>query len=146
VALGTRSSLASLPSTIHSLVDKLGFDHTEVNLYTPLGVTICRYGNVIYFALAAFFIAQLYETSLGMAEILTVLVASILAGMATAGATGVLTLSMMTIVLEPLGLPWSAAIVLFIAIDPIVDPLRTLLIVHTNMAATSVIGSRPAAG
>jgi Na+/H+-dicarboxylate symporter len=46
---------------------------------------------------------------------------------------------MLNLVLQPLGLPLEAVLVLFIAIDPIVDPIRTLGIVHTGIAATAVI-------
>ena len=59
--------------------------------------------------------------------------------MATSGVTGILTLTMLGIVLDPLGLPLEAVLVLFIAIDPLIDPMRTLGIVHTAMAVTTVI-------
>ncbi|MEL7330376.1 MAG: dicarboxylate/amino acid:cation symporter, partial [Cyanobacteria bacterium J06559_1] len=50
-----------------------------------------------------------------------------------------LTLTMLGIVLEPLQLPLEAVLVLFVAIDPVMDPFRTLGIVHTGVAATAVI-------
>jgi Na+/H+-dicarboxylate symporter len=45
---------------------------------------------------------------------------------------------MMTFILDPVGLPFDAVLILFIAIDPIVDPLRSLAIVHTNCATTMI--------
>jgi proton glutamate symport protein len=68
-----------------------------------------------------------------------VIIGSIFAGMATSGVTGVLTLTMLGLVLEPLKLPLEAVLVLFVAIDPLMDPLRTLGIVHTGMATTALI-------
>lgn len=53
--------------------------------------------------------------------------------------TGILTLTMLGIVLEPLQLPLEAVLVLFVAIDPIINPFRTLGIVHTGIAATAII-------
>ena len=82
---------------------------------------------------------QLYDKPLALDNVLIVIVGSIFAGMATAGVTGILTLTMLGIVLEPLHLPLEAVLVLFVAIDPMMDPLRTLGIVHTGIAATSVI-------
>ncbi len=142
IALGTRSSLATIPSALAALHTKLGFDKTNTNLLVPLGVTICRYGSIIYFAIATIFIAQLYDAQLGVQGYIIVLIGSILAGMATSGATGVLTLSMMLLVLEPLGLPFEAVLVLFIAIDPIIDPLRTLLIVYAACATSALISGK----
>ena len=76
-----------------------------------------------------------------MTELVMVVFGSIFAGMATSGVTGVLTLTMLGLVLEPLQLPLEAVLVLFIAIDPIVDPFRTLGIVYTGMATTAVIAN-----
>ncbi|MCP3927352.1 MAG: dicarboxylate/amino acid:cation symporter [Desulfobacterales bacterium] len=142
IALGTRSSLATIPSCLEALHTKLGFDKTNTNILVPLGVTLCRFGSIVYFALATIFITQLYDVQLGTQGYIIALIGSILAGMATSGATGVLTLSMMILVLEPLGLPFEAVLVLFIAIDPIIDPFRTLLIVYAACASSALISGR----
>lgn len=139
LALATSSSLACIPSAISALTDGLGFDRQTTQLVTPLSITLCRFGSVIYFALAALFVAQLYNKDLSGEQLAIVTILSILAGMATSGATGVLTLTMLDIVLNPLRLPLEAVLVLFIAIDPILDPFRTLGIVHTGIAATALV-------
>jgi Na+/H+-dicarboxylate symporter len=139
LALATSSSLACLPSAIAQLSGKLQFKRQTVNLVTPLSITLCRFGSVIYFVLGTIFVAQLYQTSFGITELIIVLFGSIFAGMATSGVTGVLTLTMLGLVLEPLQLPLEAVLVLFIAIDPLIDPFRTLGIVYTGMATTAVI-------
>lgn len=139
IVLATRSSLATIPAALSALHDKLAFDKETTNLLVPLGVTIGRFGNVFFFAFSTIFIAQLYDVSLGLQGLLIVFIGSIFGGMATSGATGVLTLSMMLIVLDPLGLPFEAVLVLFIAIDPIIDPMRSLLIVNTACTATTMI-------
>jgi Na+/H+-dicarboxylate symporter len=59
--------------------------------------------------------------------------------MASSGATGIVTLATLGIVLQPLGLPLEAVLVLLIAIDPIMDPLRTLCNVHSGIVATTLI-------
>ncbi|MEO1590376.1 MAG: cation:dicarboxylase symporter family transporter [Cyanobacteria bacterium J06632_22] len=142
LALATSSSLACLPSAITQLSDTLGFNRQTVNLVTPLSITVCRFGSVVYFALGAVFVAQLYDEPLGLGSIFIIVVGSIFAGMATSGVTGILTLTMLGIVLEPLQLPLEAVLVLFAAIDPVMDPFRTLGIVHTGIAATAMIADR----
>ncbi|MGD1951080.1 MAG: dicarboxylate/amino acid:cation symporter [Leptolyngbyaceae cyanobacterium] len=146
LALATSSSLACLPSSIAQLSEALKFNRQTVNLVTPLSITICRFGSVIYFALGSLFVMQLYDKPLSLGSVIIVIAGSIFAGMATAGVTGILTLTMLGIVLEPLQLPLEAVLVLFVAIDPIMDPFRTLSIVHTGIAATAVIADVEAVG
>ena len=146
LALATSSSLACLPSSIAQLSEALKFNRQTVNLVTPLSITICRFGSVIYFALGSLFVMQLYDKPLSLGSVIIVIAGSIFAGMATAGVTGILTLTMLGIVLEPLQLPLEAVLVLFVAIDPIMDPFRTLSIVHTGIAATAVIADVDNAG
>ena len=142
IALATRSSFATLPSAMKALNQKLGFFENTTKLYIPLGITLGRFGNILYFALAAMFVSQLYATPVTMGSIFIVLIGSIFAGTATAGATGLTTLSLMSIVLAPMGLPIDAVLILFMTIDTIIDPLRTLLIVHSNMAVNALVAGK----
>lgn len=141
VTFSTRNSLVSMPTAIEEMVTKLKFDHGLVNLVIPLGVSLCRYGNVAYFSFATIFISQIYNTPLSGAEYVIILLGSVLAGFTTSGASGVVTLPMMTLILDPLGLPLGAVLVLFVAIDPLIDPFRSLIIVYGNCAATALVSS-----
>ncbi len=146
IALATRSSFATLPSAMKALDQKLGFFESTTKLYIPLGITLGRFGNILYFALAAMFVSQLYASSMTIGGLFIVIIGSIFAGTATAGATGLSTLALMSIVLEPLGLPVEAVLILFMTIDTIIDPLRTLLIVHTNMAVNALVAGKVTKG
>jgi Na+/H+-dicarboxylate symporter len=139
LALATTSSLACLPAAISSLTEQLHFDRQTTDLVTPLSITLCRFGSVIYFAAATMFVIQLYQKPMTLSVFIMIIVGAILAGMATSGVTGILTLTMLSLVLDPLKLPLDAVLVLFVAIDPIMDPFRTLSIVHTGMATTSMV-------
>jgi proton glutamate symport protein len=138
----TRSSMATLPTAITCLDEKMRFDSTAVNLTLPLGITLFRVGYIFYFGIAVFFVAQIYGMNLVFMHYLMIFLGVIFAGIATAGATGIVVLSMISIVLRPLGLPVEAVLVIFIAIDPIVDPFVTFLNVYVNMAAASLIAKR----
>ncbi len=142
IALATRSSFATLPSAMKALNQKLGFFENATKLYIPLGITLGRFGNILYFALATVFVSQLYGSPLTTGSIFIALIGSIFAGTATAGATGLTTLGLMSIVLEPMGLPIEAVLILFMTIDTIIDPLRTLLIVHSNMAVNALVAGK----
>ena len=143
LALATRSSATCMPIMIESLVERLGFARSRVELLVPLSVSLLRIGPVVYYVCATMFIAQLYGRSLTFVEIVIVLVASILAGFASAGMTGLVTVSLVGMTCSYLGLPFEAAFVLFLAVDPICDMLRTLVLVIGNTAAVSVVCPRP---
>ena len=66
--------------------------------------------------------------------------ASVLAGVAASGAPGIAALSMMSIILVPLGLPVEVAVILLVAIDPIIDPILTVMNILSNCALTCVVG------
>ncbi len=143
LALATRNSATCMPIMIESLVDRLGFARSRVELMVPLSVTLLRIGPVIYYVAATMFIAQLYGKSLGLPELSIIVAASILAGFASAGMTGLLTVSLVGLTCNYLGLPFEAAFILFLAVDPICDMLRTLVLVIGNNAAVSLICPRP---
>lgn len=142
LALATTSSLACLPAAIASLHEALNFDRQTTDLVTPLSITLCRFGSIIYFAAAAMFVVQLYQKPLDISMLLIIVVGSVFAGMATSGVTGILTLTMLGLVLDPIKLPLDAVLVLFVAIDPIINPFRTLSIVQTGMATTAMIADQ----
>jgi Na+/H+-dicarboxylate symporter len=143
LALATRNSAACMPSMIESLVDGLGFARSRVELMVPLTVSLLRVGPMVYYVCATLFIAQLYGHPLGVAEVCTVLLASVLAGFASAGMTGLVTVSLIGMTCVYLSLPFEAAFILFLAVDPLCDMLRTLILVIGNTAAVTVICPRP---
>ncbi len=139
LALATTNAFACLPSTISAMTDGFKFERQAINVVVPLAVTVGRFGQIVYFAFASLFVAQLYKLELGVGSLSIVIVGAIFAGIASSGATGIATLTTMNVVLQPLGLPLDAVLVLFLAIDPIMDPFRTLCTLHSGIAATTVI-------
>ena len=82
---------------------------------------------------------ELYGLSLNVSQILLIVFLSVLAAIAGAGAPGLVSISMVSIVLLPLGLPAQAITILLIAIYPIIDPITTVANVKTNLAIAAVI-------
>ncbi|MGJ7530149.1 dicarboxylate/amino acid:cation symporter [Variovorax sp. GB1P17] len=143
LALATRSSATCMPIMIESLVTRLGFARSRVELLVPLTVSLLRIGPVVYYVCATMFIAQIYGRSLSPVEIGIVLTSSVLAGFASAGMTGLVTVSLVGMTCAYLGLPFEAAFILFLAVDPVCDMLRTLVLVIGNTAAVAVVCPRP---
>ena len=57
--------------------------------------------------------------------------------------SGLATLSLVGTTCGYLGLPFEAAFILFVAVDPICDIARTVLIVFGNSAAVAVVCPKP---
>ena len=142
LAFTTRSSFACIPSCVQSLADKLSFERITTNLFIPLGITLGRYGNIFYFSLTTIFIAQIYNIDLSFNEIIITIIGSIMAGLATAGSTGIATLAALSIITLPLGIPLEAILIVLIALDVVIDPMRTLLIVNTNLMSGAIISKK----
>lgn len=145
LALATRSSATCMPVMIESLADRLGFARSRVELLVPLSVSLLRIGPMLYYVCATLFIAQLYGRSLSFGEVTLVMAASVLAGFASAGMSGLVTISLTGMACSYLGLPFEAAFILFVAVDPLCDMLRTLVIVIGNTAAVALICPKPLA-
>lgn len=143
LALATRSSVSCMPAMVEALASDLGFARARVELLVPLLTSLLRTGPVLYYVSATLFVAQLYGRDLSAAEMGLVLAAASLAGFASAGMSGLVTLSLTGMVCGYLGLPFEAAFILFVAVDPVCDMLRTLVLVIGNTAAVSAICPRP---
>lgn len=118
---------------------KLKFDRTGVELTVPLSFTVNRIGSIAYYAIATVFIANIYGAPMGVTGLLVVLFGSILAGLASAGTTGILTVATVAVVCDLLKLPSEAVLVLLIAVDPLMDMIRTASHVHGNVAVTAFV-------
>ncbi|MDD5090208.1 MAG: cation:dicarboxylase symporter family transporter [Candidatus Wallbacteria bacterium] len=143
VAFGTFSSYAAMPFAINSLIGKFHYEKKTTNLVMPLGITVCRPGTILNLSLSTVFIAQLFGVSImDNCNWLIILFGAIVAGLSAAGAPSAIEISALSIVLAPLGLPLSVAMILLLAVDPITDPIRTVLNVITNCSITSLTAER----
>lgn len=132
VALGTASSFATIPAALNALKNNLKADKNICDLIIPLGMTINPPASVLQFAISSLFIAQIYGMELGFNELTIIFVGSMLAGLASSSTPSIVGLSMIAMILDPLGLPSGVAIILLVAIDPVIDPIITALNVQAN--------------
>lgn len=138
ISLASGSSTASLPSSILSM-QRFNYDENLVKLFIPLGAVVAQFGQILYFAFCTIFALQLYGIDLSVIQFATLILVIVLAGLSTAGQSGELSLNALAVVLTPIGIPLSGMLPLLHAVDPLVNPLRTLGIVYTNCAALTLI-------
>lgn len=142
VAFSTCSNQATVPFLISSLSNKFNLPNSAVDLSIPLGVTMCRVSNVAYYALVTIFIASIYNEPLGLIQYGFVVFGAILTSFAASGTSGVIAITMITIILDPLNLPIGSILILLVVIDSIIDPFRTVTSLIMNAALSCFIINR----
>jgi Na+/H+-dicarboxylate symporter len=132
-AFVSRSSVGTLPLTQRVVTKNLGVSEDYASFAVPIGATTKMDGcAAIYPALAAITVAQLFGVQLGVTDYLLVAFVSVVGSAATAGITGAVV--MLTLTLSTLGLPLEG-VGLLLAIDPILDMMRTA----TNVAGQALV-------
>ncbi|WP_069166841.1 dicarboxylate/amino acid:cation symporter [Nocardia altamirensis] len=133
LAFVSRSSIGTMPLTQRMVTERLGVPREYASFAVPFGATTKMDGcAAVYPALAAIFVAQLTGVELGFRDYLLIAFVSVVGSAATAGLTGAIV--MLTLTLSTLGLPLAGA-GLLLAIDPILDMIRTA----TNVAGQMVV-------
>ncbi|WTL56123.1 dicarboxylate/amino acid:cation symporter [Nocardia sp. NBC_01499] len=133
LAFVSRSSIGTMPLTQRMVTERLGVPSEYASFAVPFGATTKMDGcAAVYPALAAIFVAQITGTHLGIRDYLLIAFVSVVGSAATAGLTGAIV--MLTLTLSTLGLPLAGA-GLLLAIDPILDMIRTA----TNVAGQMVV-------
>ncbi|WP_030667305.1 dicarboxylate/amino acid:cation symporter [Streptomyces rimosus] len=131
LAFVSRSSVGTMPLT-QKVTERLGVPKEYASFAVPFGSTTKMDGCAsIYPALAAIFIAQIFDVPLGIGDYVLIAFVSVIGSAATAGLTGATV--MLTLTLSTLGLPLEG-VGLLMAIDPILDMMRTA----TNVAGQVV--------
>jgi Na+/H+-dicarboxylate symporter len=143
LAVATNNTATCMPAMIDGMTNGLNFTRSRVELLVPLAASLMRAGAVTYFVCATLFIADMYGRSITMNELGMLVALAAMAGFATAGMTGVVTVGLVGTLCTYLGLPFEAAFILFVAVDPICTIFRTSLNVIGSCAAISVICPTP---
>ncbi|MBO3735881.1 dicarboxylate/amino acid:cation symporter [Glycomyces niveus] len=136
-AFVSRSSVGTLPLAQRIVTDRLGVDRNYASFASPFGATTKMDGcAAIYPAIAAIFVAQVYNVPLGVQDYLLIAFVSVIGSAATAGLTGATV--MLTLTLSTLGLPLEG-VGLLLAIDPIMDMIRTATNVTGQMVVPVIV-------
>jgi Na+/H+-dicarboxylate symporter len=143
LGVATNNSTTCMPAMVDGLVTHLNFARSRVELLVPLSVSLLRMGAIAYFVCGTMFVAALYGRPLALSEIALIVGVSVMSGFASAGMAGILTISLVGTVCNYLGLPFEAAFILFVAVDPICAMARTTVTVIGACSAVSLICPKP---
>jgi proton glutamate symport protein len=136
-AFSTASSSATLPLSMECAEKEAGVPRGVASFVLPLGATVNMDGTALYEAVAALTIAQMYGVPLDFSQQALVLLTALLASVGAAGIP-MAGLVMMIVVLEAVGLPIEG-IATIIAVDRVLDMMRTSTNVWSDLVGTAVI-------
>ena len=138
-AFSTSSSAATIPITLKTVTDELGVKKDVSSFVIPVGATINMDGTAIMQGLATMFVASVAFYDLSLVDYMQIVLLAIVASIGTAAvpSAGIITL---TLILGSLGLPLEA-IGLILAVDRILDMLRTSINVCGDAAVACVVAN-----
>ncbi len=136
-AFSTASSSATLPVTIECVEERNKVSNKTAGFVLPLGATINMDGTALYEAVAAIFIAQVYNVPLDFFAQVVIFITATLAAIGAAGIpeAGLVT---MVIVLNAVGLP-TEGIAMILAIDWFLDRCRTTVNVWGDSVGAAIV-------
>ncbi|MGK5628612.1 dicarboxylate/amino acid:cation symporter [Streptomyces sp. URMC 123] len=139
LAFVSRSSVGTMPLT-QKVTERLGVPKEYASFAVPFGATTKMDGcAAIYPAIAAIFVAEIFDIQLSIGHYLLIAFVSVVGSAATAGLTGATV--MLTLTLSTLGLPLEG-VGLLLAIDPIIDMMRTATNVAGQSVCTLIVAAR----
>jgi DAACS family dicarboxylate/amino acid:cation (Na+ or H+) symporter len=139
-ALGSNSSLATLPITLHTLEKKLGVSEGSAGLGACIGTNLNNDGIILYEAMAVLFIAQAYGIPLSLGQQLLAAFSCMIAAMGIAGVpeAGVISLSL---VLNTVGLP-TEMLPILLSVDWILARSRSATNVLSDMVVSMILDKK----
>ncbi|MBX7149749.1 dicarboxylate/amino acid:cation symporter [bacterium] len=138
-ALGTGSSLATLPITLKAL-DKMDVSKASSRMAACVGTNINNDGIILYEALAVLFVAQVYGIELSFAQQVLAIFSCIIAGIGISGIpdAGLISLSL---VLATVGLPLEI-LPLLLTVDWLLGRFRAMTNVISDMTVACVLDQK----
>ncbi|MCI0405770.1 MAG: dicarboxylate/amino acid:cation symporter, partial [candidate division Zixibacteria bacterium] len=137
IAFSTSSSNATLPDALRISHEKVGVPREINGFVLTLGSTANQNGTALYEGVTVLFLAQFFGVDLSLGQQITVIFASILAGIGTAGVPGG-SLPFIVLLLHAVGIP-GEGIGIILGVDRILDMCRTVVNVTGDITAAAVI-------
>ena len=136
IAFSTSSSNAALPVSM-KMMENMKVNKSIYQFVLPVGSTVNMAGTAIMQGISAIFIAQAYNISLSLSDMITITLTTVFASVGAAGVPGG-GMIMMARVIESVGLPVEG-LGLIIGFDRILDMVRTVVNVMGDCVCAVVV-------
>lgn len=139
LAFSTSSSAAVMPLSIKTAEEKLGVRPSVSQFVIPLGATINMNGTALYQAVAAVFLAQVFNIEISFSSMILIVVMTVGASIGSPATPGV-GIVILSLTLTSIGVP-TAGIALIMGVDRILDMSRTAINVTGDLVAAKLLDS-----
>lgn len=136
-AFATSSSNATLPTSLRVAEHDLGIRPEVSRFVLTVGATANQNGTALYEGVTVLFLAQAFGVDLSLAQQLTVVLMSVLAGIGTAGVPGG-SLPLVVLVLQAVGIP-GEGVGIILGVDRLLDMCRTTLNVTGDLVVAACV-------
>jgi DAACS family dicarboxylate/amino acid:cation (Na+ or H+) symporter len=138
-AFGTSSSNATLPTSLRVAEENVGLPSEISRFVLTVGATANQNGSALYEGVVVLFLAQVFGVNLTLAQQLTVILMSVLAGVGTAGVPSG-SIPLIVVVLRSVGVP-PDGIAIILGVDRILDMCRTTLNVTGDITLAACVAA-----
>lgn len=139
LAFSTASSSGTLPVTMRCVEKGSGASKRVTSFTLPLGATVNMDGTALYECVAVIFVAQVMGVELGFVEQFAIVVAALLTSIGVAGIPSA-SLVAILLILKNSHIPGAEnAVVALLAVDRLLDMLRTSVNVFSDSCAAVVV-------
>ena len=135
------NSLVAMPLAMKHLEERLHQPVELVRTVFPLGVSVNRHAYPLLFSFMSVFVAQVSHADLTYYDLVQIIVTSGLIGMAAVGNAAVVA-PLMAVVLQPLGLPHTLAVIIIVQCTGVLNPMVKLTNVFGCCATATILAAR----
>jgi Na+/H+-dicarboxylate symporter len=137
LAFSTSSSAAVMPLAIQTAMEKLGVRASVAQFVIPLGATINMNGTALYQAVAAVFLAQVFDVEIGTGGLALIVAMAVGASIGSPATPGV-GIVILAGILASIGVP-PAGVALILGVDRLLDMSRTAVNACGDLVACLLI-------
>jgi DAACS family dicarboxylate/amino acid:cation (Na+ or H+) symporter len=139
-AFSTSSSNATLPAALDCARDTLKLQPSVAGFVLPLGTTMNMSGTALYEGCVVLFVAQVFGVDLSFTHQIVLLILAVFSAVAVAGIPGG-SLPLIAGLLATFGIP-AEGIGIVLGADRILDMMRTMINVGSDMVTTAVVDAQ----
>ncbi len=139
VAIGTSSAMATVSVALEDVCNHLKIKPQLGKTVLPISISMCQPGVVASVAVAAVYGMVIYGIEFSITNLILVAVTSVIFSLAVIGVPGLVAVSMLTIVLDPLYIPSALIIAIYLTIIPIINPPVVFAGVYANFGILSIL-------
>jgi len=137
LAFSTSSSAAVMPLSMKTAIEKFNVRSHVAQFVIPLGATINMNGTAVYQAIAAVFLAQVYQVELSIASLVLIVLTAVGASIGSPATPGV-GIVILSGILTGIGVP-AGGVALIIGVDRLLDMCRTSVNVSGDLVASILL-------